>query len=174
MTPLKTIKLLLSESGTRFSDQDIEAVIDRHRAEVRSERLGYERDHDGHVHLYQSAYRDWGEATLTDMAGNAVDTAGADVYLEIGRWLFPDDTPPPLYATGYVVDTYSAAATVLESLAAKYAEDLQSFSGQNGSFTLAAKYRSYMELAARFRERATATTPAPASATIRLGYMPQW
>lgn len=70
-----------------------------------------------------------------------------------GRFTYTAEPNYPLYLVGFEHDPYSAAADLLEQYATSEADQLQSFSGANGSFTYAGKARGIRDAANEYRKR---------------------
>jgi len=95
--------------------------------------------------VWQSTMHDLGDGyTLKDGQGDVLVPAMVD--LPNGRFTLSHD-PGSVFLTATSFDVYAAAAFLLNAKAAEYAGDIQSFSGQAGSYAFAGKAASYRAMA---------------------------
>lgn len=73
-----------------------------------------------------------------------------------GRWTFSTEPTRQVTILGWSHDPYGAAAEILTQRGAALAEEIQSFSSVNGSFTYANKRSGPLQLAAKYKRMSRA------------------
>jgi len=152
-------RLIDDGDNTHHSKEDIQEALDQHRQEARYVDVTPVKSiaEGGAVtYLTYTAPRGlthW-EATgsLLDYNYAALTPSSSDWMA--GRWTFSSEPTRPVRLLGFTFDVYMAAADLLDVRASMLSEDLQSFSGQGGAFTLAAKSPSLRSQAKAYRAKA--------------------
>lgn len=128
MAPLiSELRLLIGDHGTppEFQDEDLQAVLDRGRREVRyAELTPSPTIAAGGAASYLDYFFDEGgpwEASPTIVDGAYATLSPSVIDLSIGKWTFVANTNPPVYIAGLLYDLHDAAAEVLDTWAMRYA-----------------------------------------------------
>jgi hypothetical protein len=117
----------------KFSDQQIQDVLDRHRIDFRYLELTPGITISGGTTGYLNYYADEGDweedVVISSSTGAAVSPATSD-YLT-GAWTFASSQYPPLFLTGKSYDPHASAAEVLRMWASR--EKLSFDASQGGT-----------------------------------------
>jgi len=155
MTPLQTVQALLNLDEEHAPQVEIEKAVNRAKEVVNLLPLTPHRgafSGELEYRTFSSFLTDWEEdATFVDGSYSTIVPAVSDFVK--GVWTFSSEPTRPVYISGTTVDVYQAGAMVLDRLANSTGEDLSSFSGQNGAFSLAGKSSNYRRLAQTFRSQ---------------------
>lgn len=139
-----------------FNDDEIEAVLDLWRLEVKQEALRCiaTRTAAGDVYLdFESEYADFETgATLQDKDWVAIDSGDYVVSDAAGKWAFPTQPNYPVYLTGHAYDHYGAAADLMDQKVAKMA-DMFDWSADGGSYKQSQLYTQLNGVAGYLRQR---------------------
>jgi hypothetical protein len=135
----------------KFSDQQIQDVLDRHRIDFRYMELTPGITISGGVSQYLNYYADEGDweedVVISSSTGEAVTPATAD-YLT-GAWTFSSSQSPPLLITGKSYDPHAAAAEVLRMWASR--EKLSFDATQGGtSMSRSQKIKNILDMASQY------------------------
>jgi hypothetical protein len=151
---------LVNDAGHAYhTAQQVQDALDRNRDEARYMHLtALPTVAAGGVTTYLTFAAPDGMTTW-ESDGELVDGNHAALTPETkdwmtGRWTFATAPARPVRLTGWSYDIYAAAADLLEIRASQVSEDVQSFSGQNGSFSFAAKNQAVLQMASRYRAMA--------------------
>lgn len=150
-------RLVNDESNTNHTTQQIQDALDQCRVEARYWKLTpHETRATGGTITYKIFTADCGywesDGSLLNYNFDALSPASSDWI--VGRWEFSAEPTRPVYILGYTYDVYAAAADLLEVRGSQLAEDHQSFSVYNGSFTSTVALRKgSLELAAQYRKK---------------------
>lgn len=156
-------RLINDAAGDYHTDDEVQAALDRNRDEARYLTLTpLKTVAEGGAVTYVN-FAAPGQLDQWETDGALVDGDYAALTPSVenwvtGRWTFATEPARPVRLTGFSYDVYGAAADLLEIRASQVSEDLQSFSGQNGSFTFAAKNQSVLQMAGRYRAMARVRT----------------
>lgn len=152
-------RLINDESNAHHSDDEIQDALDQYRIEANYWQLDPVRSiAEGGTVTYLTftaprGYTHWeSDGTLVDYNYAELAPASSDWFT--GRWTFGSEPTQPVRILGFSHDVYAAAADLLDTRASMLSEDLQSFSGQNGAFTYAAKSPSLRNQAKAYRAKA--------------------
>ena len=157
-------RLINDEANTHHTKQEIQDILDQNRKEARYlELVPVKSIAEGGTVTYVTfeAPRYWTHwetsATLLDYNYATLTPATSDWM--IGRWTFSSEPTRPVKILGFIYDVYGAAADLIEVRASMKSEDLQAFSGQGGSYTIAGgKSNSLRNQAAKYRAKAWVKT----------------
>lgn len=151
-----------SESAA-FSDADIKDALKPLRWEARWDSLDALKSiASGGVTTYLTfvASENWGywdtDTTIYDSNYDVITPTSADYT--IGRWVVASEPTRPVRVLGFSNDPYGAAAALLTQRASQLAEDIQSFSSANGSFSYNNKRQGPLELAALYLAKSRSAT----------------
>lgn len=145
-----------ADASQTFTDDDVQAALDRYQTVVRYARLHPEPTllPSGVVEYrdYYAAVGDWeADEQLYDAAWQQLAPAVSDRLT--GHWTFASPgQPPPVYVVGKVYDVYGAAADLLEQWAAKAKLEFD-FAADGQQFQRSQKSRALLQLAAEYRRR---------------------
>lgn len=164
--PIARVRELAAAGTADYTDDAIEAVLDRNRLDFADDRLVplHETDSGGTVRYYvhSSRYRnleatDGGTAVLyvRDASGARAGTASYGVDEAAGRVTFVADTAgTAYYLTGRAYDPYAAAAEVWRMKAVTVAERFD-FSADGASFKASQLIEQYNKMADQCSSMAT-------------------
>lgn len=156
--PIARVRELAAAGTADYTDDAVEAVLDRNRCDFADDRLVplHETDSGGTVRYYvhRSAYRnleatDGGSAVLyvRNASGTRAGTADYSVDEAAGRVTFAADTAgSAYYLTGRSYDVYAAAAEIWRMKAAAVAERFD-FSADGASFKASQLIDQYNRMA---------------------------
>lgn len=150
--------LIQDPAGTDqvFDDDQIEAVLDVWRLEVRQEELSpvATRSAAGDQYLFfRSDYGDFeAGVTLEDAGYVAIDSADFTADDVAGTWSFDAEPNYPIYISGHAYDPYGAAADLMDRKVANGA-DLYDWSADGGSYKQSQIYSQLTEFAEYLRRR---------------------
>jgi hypothetical protein len=135
----------------KFSDQQIQDVLDRHRIDFRYMEITPGITISGGVAEYLNYYADEGDweedVVISSSTGAAVSPATSD-YLT-GAWTFASSQYPPLYLTGKSYDPHASAAEVLRMWASR--EKLSFDATQGGqSMSRSQKIKNILDMASQY------------------------
>lgn len=150
-------RLIDDESNAYHSADEVQDALDQNRVEGRYLKLEAipTRASGGTVtYVTFEAPANWNywedDASLLDYNYDALSPATEDWFT--GRWTFSTEPTRPVYILGWSYDIYGAAADLLEVRGSMLAEEYDSFSVFNGSFSSSvAKRRGPLELAKKYR-----------------------
>lgn len=152
-------RLIDDESLTHHSQEEIQDALDQHRAEARYvDVIPVKTIAEGGAVTYLTytaprGLTHWdGDGALLDYNYAALTPSSSDWMA--GRWTFSSEPTQPVRLLGFTYDVYMTAADLLDVRASMLSEDLQSFSGQGGAFTYAAKSPSLRSQAKAYRAKA--------------------
>lgn len=156
-------RLIDDETNAHHSAQDIQDALDQHRAEARYLELTPVKSiAEGGTVTYVTFDAPQGLTHWADdgslLDGDYATLSPSTSDWMSGRWVFSTAPDQPVKLLGYTYDVYATAADLLDVRASMLSEDLQSFSGQNGSFTYAAKSQSVKNQAQDYRRKARVQT----------------
>lgn len=131
--PLARVRELAAAAPADYSDDALEAVLDRNRRDFADDRLTPLAQNEGgtvRFYVHQSAWRNLEESgggtavlVLRDSARAVVGTADYSIDAAAGRVTFVQDTGgSAFYLTGRSYDVYAAAAEVWRMKAASVAD----------------------------------------------------
>lgn len=150
--PAQTVSGLLDACGDRFSDAQISAAVKRNSTTMIMELTPHPSIASGEYRYlrFTASWGDWEQGAAVydaDLAPLVPEVAD----LARGEWIFASEPKMPVILEGTTVDVYAAAADALETRETALAEEVQSFSGQGGSFTMRGAGESYRSLVKRYR-----------------------
>lgn len=152
-------RLINDESNEHHSEDEIQAALDEHRLEARYLQLTPIKSiAEGGTVTYVTFESPQGWSHF-ESDGTLLDYNYAELTPDTsdwvnGRWTFATEPTRPVRILGFSHDVYAAAADLLDVRASMVSENLQSFSGQNGAFTYAAKSPSLRNQAKAYRAKA--------------------
>ena len=156
-------RLINDETNTNHSEQEIQDALDAHRVEARYSELDAVKSiAEGGTTTYLTydaplGLTHWASDSVLVDSDYAVLTPATSHWLA-GRWTFSSAPDRPVKLLGFTYDVYAAAADLLDVKASMEAENLQSFSGQGGSYTYAAKSPSLRSQANAYRAKSRVQT----------------
>ena len=152
-------RLINDEDYEYHSEQDIQDALDQHRAEARYVDVDAVKSvAEGGAVTYLTYIAPRG-LTHWETTGTLLDydyatlTPSASDWMA-GRWTFSSEPTQPVRLLGFTFDVFMAAADLLDVRSSMLAEDLQSFSAAQGSYTYAAKAPSLRNQAKAYRAKA--------------------
>ena len=156
-------RLINDEDNTYHNEQEIQDALDQNRAEARYLELDAVKSiAEGGAVTYMTFIAPRGlthwasDGTLLNYDYATLTPSTSDWMA--GRWTFSSEPTKPVKLLGFTYDVYAAAADLLDVRASMLSEDLQSFSGQGGAFTYAAKSPSLRSQAKAYRAKARVQT----------------
>ena len=177
---------LIGDNGSsqQFSDDEIQNILDQHKATVRYQPLQEQEDIDtGGTVTYKEF---WALDARQNFVGNWEGTASGNLYFVDGTWgtitpstfnyiegKFRFTTAPtrPVRAVGFYYDLEGAAADLCEEWAAAV-KLCVTFSDGSDQFDLNAQYAHLINLAEKFRRKQRTISVTIARSDInREGYM---
>lgn len=143
------------ERPPKWSDEELQAVLDRHRSRWFDLELTPEPDVTGlYLNFSANGRGNWEGDTVgvgySIRDGSLTARVPSSHDLAVGWWTFAASTDPPLYLTGYSYDLFGAAAEVLSMEAASGKASVKSFSADG--FTVQMEDRT-QEIVAMFGAR---------------------
>lgn len=153
-----------------FADDDIQAVLDASRQDVRNQPLTPKPTYSGNTLLYLDYYAnvgDWEDGVILKQYLTTVVTPSLSENL-VGHWQFSDTTLPPVAITGSTYDIYRAAADLLERMAAKWVLRY-SFSADGQNMQRGQVTTALQQLAATYRRQQRAVSYAMTRSDIAAG-----
>lgn len=163
--PLARVRELAAAAPADYSDDALEAVLDRNRRDFADDRLTPLAQNEGgtvRFYVHQSAWRNLEESgggtavlVLRDSARAVVGTADYSIDAAAGRVTFGQDTGgSAFYLSGRSYDLYAAAAEVCRMKAAA-AADRMDFAADGASFKASQLVKQYTDMAALYGALAT-------------------
>lgn len=147
------VRLLIGDTAEKFTDDDIERVLDRHCIVDYVELLPHvSLDANGEEQYLQfsALYGNWEADALFSCRGVYLTPLDGDWVG--GWWKFSEAIVPPVYIQGKRYDVYASAAELLEMWAAQ--EKLSfDFSSDGQSFSRSQKLRMMLDLAQAYRDK---------------------
>jgi hypothetical protein len=158
------LRLLVGDAGgvnQVFSDDDLDAFLDRTRYDAREFQLGYALAAPGYslANYFFAPVGDWADdVVLRDNNGTTITLGGQDVAdLVRGSWSFNTPRLWPLWISGTTVDLYSAAEQVCLAWAAKVAIQ-HDLSTSGLSLSRSQKQRGLLDQAKQFAKKKRASS----------------
>jgi hypothetical protein len=164
--PIARVRELAAAGTADYSDDAIEAVLDRNRRDFADDVLSPLREYDAggtvRYFVHQSQFRNL-EATqggtavlyVRNAAGARIGTASYSVDTQAGRITFVADTAGTVYyLTGRTYDVYAAAAEVWRLKAAEVAQRFD-FTADGASFKASQLLEQYNKMADQCSAMAT-------------------
>lgn len=163
--PLARLRELAAAEAAEYSNDALEAVLDRNRRDFADDRLTPLAQNEGgtvRFYVHQSAWRNLEESgggtavlVLRDSARAVVGTADYSLDAAAGRITFAADTGgSAFYLTGRSYDVYAAAAEVWRMKAAQAAQRMD-FTADGASFKASQLVKQYTEMAELYGSLAT-------------------
>lgn len=164
--PIARVRELAAAGTADYSDDAIEAVLDRNRMDFADDVLSPLREYDSggtvRYYMHQSQFRnleatDGGTAVLyvRDATGTRAGTASYSVDTLAGRVTFVADTAGTVYyLTGRSYDLYAAAAEIWRQKAATVADRFD-FNADGAAFQASQLMKHYQAMADQCSSMAT-------------------